>query len=140
MRGRLGGDPKDTKEIRILNRVVRWTQHGIEYEADQRHAEIVIDTLGLHGAKGAPTPGVKECELTEDEETMLEGAEITLYRALAARLNYLAQDRPDIQYAAKEISRRMSQPRVGDWKAVRRMARYLISHPSNFQIRVARCQ
>ena len=51
-RGRLGPEDKDEKAIRILNRVVTWTTEGIEYEADQRHAEIIIEHLGL-SLKGA---------------------------------------------------------------------------------------
>ena len=30
------------KEVRVLNRVIRWTHEGWEYEADQRHAEIIV--------------------------------------------------------------------------------------------------
>ena len=37
------------------------------------------------------------------------------YRGLAARANYLAQDRPEIQYAVKEAARRMSSPAKEDW-------------------------
>ena len=32
--GQLGGDETDLKEIRVLNRVLRWTPDGILYEAD----------------------------------------------------------------------------------------------------------
>ncbi len=35
----LGPEEHLEKEFRILNRVIRWTPHGIEHEADQRHAE-----------------------------------------------------------------------------------------------------
>ena len=40
----------------------------------------------------------------------LHAEEPSEFRALAARANYLAQDRPDIQYAVKEVARRMSVP------------------------------
>ena len=40
MRGKLGWSEGDDKSIRILNRVVTCTEQGLEYEADQRHAEI----------------------------------------------------------------------------------------------------
>ena len=41
----------------------------------------------------------------EEEEASdeLVGAEATRFRAVAARANYLAVDRPDIEYAVKEI-------------------------------------
>ena len=47
-------------EVRILNRVVRWTEAGLLYEADERHEEIVVREMGLEGAKAAPTPGTRE--------------------------------------------------------------------------------
>ena len=32
--GQLGGDPDDLKELRVLNRVLRWTDEAILLEAD----------------------------------------------------------------------------------------------------------
>ena len=32
--GRLGPGPSDSKEVSVLNRIIRWTSKGIEYEAD----------------------------------------------------------------------------------------------------------
>ena len=49
---------KDDKSIRILNRVVEWTSSGISYEADQRHAEIIVKQLGLEKeSRSLSTPG-----------------------------------------------------------------------------------
>ena len=39
------------------------------------------------------------------------GSEATLYRAVAARLNYLAPDRPDIAFSVKEAARARSKAR-----------------------------
>ena len=50
----------------------------------------------------------------------------TEYRALAARLNYLALDRPDLQFPAKVISKYMATPCEHDWVALKRVARYLV--------------
>ena len=61
-------------------------------------------------------------------------AEASLYRGIAARLNYLAQDRIDIQYACKEASRRMARPRLCDWPALKRIGRYLKGAPSYVQM------
>ena len=47
LRGIVGPDPGDMKEIRILNRLVRWTKDGIEYEADDKHVTTVVKGLGL---------------------------------------------------------------------------------------------
>ena len=35
----LGPDEGQQKEVRVLNRVLRWTDKGVEYEAGPRHAE-----------------------------------------------------------------------------------------------------
>ena len=34
--GRLGPGAEDAKEVICLNRIIRWTARGIEYEADPR--------------------------------------------------------------------------------------------------------
>ncbi len=67
--------------------------------------------------------------VTNDDGPLLEPPEATRYRALAARANYLAQDRPETQYAIKEIARRMATPRQGDWNLLKRLGRYLLGTP-----------
>ena len=49
----------DHKEREIPNRTIRWTSVGIEYEADPRQIEKVVEELNLIGAKSVDTPGVK---------------------------------------------------------------------------------
>ena len=96
----------------------------ITYEADQRHAEIIVNQLGLENSvKTLTTPGRREG--TEGDEMELTGEEVTKYRAMTARANYLAQDRSDIQFSVKELCRKASDPRSGDWKALKRLGRYL---------------
>ena len=127
-RGRIGPDANDEKSIRILNRVVEWTENGLRNEADQRHADLIAKKLGFEdGSNSVVTPGEKrEVKEEEGEEQELRGADATLFRALVARANYLAQDRTDIAFAVKELCRRMSCPREGDWKGLKRLGRYLV--------------
>ena len=35
-----GDAGSNVEEIRVFNRVIRWTSEGIEFERDQRHVEI----------------------------------------------------------------------------------------------------
>ena len=58
----------DLQEAWILNRVIRYTPHDLEYEADPRHGEIIIDELGLSAAKGLSTPGSRGIPHEEGEE------------------------------------------------------------------------
>ncbi len=60
IRGRLGSEAKDTKEIRLLNRIIRITEKGLLYEADPRHAELLAKSMGLEQSRSVATPGTKK--------------------------------------------------------------------------------
>ena len=47
MKARIGEAADCDREVRVLNRVVRLTQDGLEYEADPRHAEMLVIAGGL---------------------------------------------------------------------------------------------
>ena len=126
VRGILGPDVHDSKAMTILNRIVEWTEAGIQYEADPRHVDLIIEELGLERANGSDVTGTKEEADGDDAE--LSPAEAYRYRSVAARLNFLAADRVDIQFASKEICRSMSAPRASDWAKVRKLGRYLRRH------------
>ena len=55
--------------------------------------------------------------------------EVTRYGSLAATGNFLALDRVDVQYAVKEIARKMSNPEAADWEKLKRLALYLKGRP-----------
>ena len=56
--GILGSARGDSKEIRVLNRVIRYTDAGICYEADPRHVEILPEQLKLDDSKKADKPQI----------------------------------------------------------------------------------
>ena len=60
---------------------------------------------------------------------LLDGESKSLYRSMVMRGAYLAQDRADIQFACKELARRMSAPTQDDWAALKRLVRYLVYRP-----------
>ena len=129
VKGRLGPGPKYSKIMRVLNRVVEWTDNSIIYEAEQRHDEILCNELGYKAdSKGVVTPGMKPQGDPEEDETLSE-EDSSRFRALAARANYLAQDIPDIQHATKELCREMSNPTARSWNGLKRLGRYLVDHP-----------
>jgi hypothetical protein len=131
VRGRLGPDKNDDKEITILGRTVRWKEWGVEYEADTRHRSEILKHFGMNAStKGFSANGKAEDVDNEGDEEEVTGEEATAFRALAARANFLAQDCPDIQFPAKEVCRDMAVPKVGSWAKLKRLAKYLVSRES----------
>ena len=72
---------------------------------------------------------VKQAERLESEGHLLNAAESTTFRALAARANYLAMDRRDLAYASKELCREFATPSRTSWEKLKRLARYLVGKP-----------
>ena len=155
VRATLGPEPKDDKEVSILNRIVRWCDDCLLYEADPRHVEKLLREAGLEDCKSLNTPGAKDpndktswfdqkpgTEEKPEEETggglalgpeedpkYLDRAEMRKYRSAVARCNYLAADRFEIAFATKELCKAMSSPTEADMRAVRRLCRFLRGLP-----------
>ena len=51
--------------------------------------------------------------------------ECKAFRMIAARLNYMAQDNPWLQFPAKEVCRNMAKPRASDFMKTKRLVRFL---------------
>ena len=131
--GRLGPGASDCKELTVLNRVIRWTDEGIEYEADPRQAEKLLEGLSLDDAcKARATPGQKPIVDNLKNDKALSVEDHTMFRALAARANYLAQDRIDLQFSAKEVCRFMSAPTETSKEALRWLGRFFLGHKRVF--------
>ena len=117
-------------------------------EADPRHAELVVKQLGLEESKTSSTPGVKlarycnvrggdteggrsedQNDVKDEGEEEMTAEDAKVYRGVVARLNYIAPERVDIQYAVKEAARNMAKPRVKDWHALTRLGKYIKGRP-----------
>ena len=107
------------KSVKVLNRTMRWREVGLEIEGDLRHADKVC-ALGLESAKPTPTARSREDGKNQSfEEELIPAEMITKYRAIAARLNYMANDRPDLKHAAMAASTGMATPTMAPsrrWK------------------------
>ena len=110
-----------------MNRIIRVEERGWAHEPDQRHAELIVQALGLEDANPVKTPGEEGRKGVDEEEDREFGKqEAREFRGIAARANYLAQDRIDIQYAVKELSRGMARPNGADLRRAKRLGRYLL--------------
>ena len=125
--GRLGPGPNDKKELSVLNRILRYTPEGFEYEADPRQCERLLEEMQLDGnCNRAATPGVKPLAHQLESDTPLDDLQHTKFRGTAARANYLSADRADVQFASKEVCRFMSAPTELSLNALKRLGRYLL--------------
>ena len=59
----------------------------------------------------------------------MEEDRLKRYQSIAARINYLSLDRPDLQYASKELMRKMAQPTEHGELRLKRVGRYLLGCP-----------
>ena len=100
VRAILGPDEKDDKEVVILGRIVRWTETGIEYEADPKRRKIILEYFGFdEDTKHLTHNGEKDWRVEESwEDEEMDKPEAKEFRGLVARTNFLGQDCPDLQY------------------------------------------
>ena len=110
----------DVTVVRILNRIVRWVEppngsgrERIEYEADPRHAGLIIHQLGLSNAPRSVSTPSEKSKPEVDLSSLLNSAHHTLHRSATMRLCYLALDRRDPQFPSKELALWMQAPTVG---------------------------
>lgn len=117
------------RKIDMLGRVIEIDVEGITWAGDPRHAEILKEYFGMNeNTKSLSKNGYEEFdgEGGQDDDEEMSSEECKSFRMLAARLNYMAQDNPTIQYSAKEICRNMSKPRHKDFTAAKRLVRFII--------------
>ena len=103
------------RQVRILNRFLTWTENAREYEADQRLADIIIiKQVGSTASKRVGTPAVNDNAQqlkAGSSEAAPPREDTAAYWVLSARLNYLAQDRADLQFSARSAAKRIRNPR-----------------------------
>ena len=127
-RGRLGSGAEDKKEIDMLGRKIEWHEWGLTWEGDARHKKMLMDYFGMDWRTHSLVKnGYKEDEVKGGQEPQeMSQEESKAFRMLAARLNYLAQDNPTVQYAAKEICRKMACPGTEDFLKVKKLVRFMV--------------
>ena len=75
----VGLGENEDREARVLNRILRVTEAGWQYEPDQRHAEMIVSEMSLENAKSVKTPGEPEGKTGDNEENELDKAKGTRF-------------------------------------------------------------
>lgn len=86
-----------------------------------KYAAEILERAGMTDCKSAPTP--MAARPTEGPTVPFENP--ILYRTLVGCLHYLANTRPDIQYAVNRVSQTMHNPSTQNFLALQRILRYL---------------
>ncbi|CAE7197784.1 unnamed protein product [Symbiodinium natans] len=108
--------------LSVLNRLITWSDKGIEIEANPRHVNLALAHLNLGAATSVSTPLVKS---TGDEDDTPLSAEYTaLYRSIAMRIGYLSSDRPDMLRKVRELAKGLKEPTQYHWNLLKRAGRY----------------
>ena len=104
--------PDDQKELRIVNRTLRWCKGGLVFAANLRHCREVVDELGLSKSKpvSSPATGDGAARWQSDELKPLDEEGKRLYHRIVAKLNYPAHDRLDLKYATSCLASAVSSP------------------------------
>ena len=66
VKGHLGETEDCDNEVRVLNHIVRLDDTGVMYEADPRHAEMLIQSGGLQLGNAVSYPGAKLDDVNYD--------------------------------------------------------------------------
>ena len=100
----------------------------MEIEGDDKHVEKLQEEWGMTNCNPVATPYVKPVGSVtgpQEEAKDMSSSDATLYRRAAARINYIALDRPDLSFASRMASSSMSSPKEGDDQMIKRIIRYL---------------
>lgn len=92
---------------------------------DQKvYTQKILDRFNMNDANSVATPAECSANNTEDDDVM--PAQGIPYRDAVGSLMYLAiATRPDIAYAVSRVSETLENPTILNWKAVKRIFRYL---------------
>ena len=86
----------------------------------------------MEKAREVSTPYVQEGAANpnadDGQKGLLQPLDATKFRSIAARINYLAADRPDLQFASKCTSKYMANPTCEGLTVLKRIGRYLKAH------------
>lgn len=91
----------------------------------------MIEQLDRDKARSVTTPGLdwKEDDLNPEDDEDLDNYDQTTYWTIAARMNYMAMDRPDVQHSVKECRTEMACPTRKSVRRLHRIGCYLKAHP-----------
>ena len=109
------------------DKLINVLAHGPEWEVP---TNILVARVSNKFSKNrVGVKAAKRAETLNNTAEVLNEEEATGFRALAARANYLALDRPDVAFATQELCREFAQPTRRAVEKLKKLVRYLKHHP-----------
>ena len=114
--------------ITILNRLVTWTDRGIELEADPRHVDLLLYEVGCEGVKVTRLHRLwkSEWKKRSTRKIWMKSYVVCIAQQVC---DYLSQDRPDLLVLGKELAKGLKRPTVAHVQMLKRGVRYLRANP-----------
>ena len=119
------GPKTGNSEVEYLGRRIVFTENGLEFFGDPKHAAILLKETGLEMCSG----NVQCCELTsyadtklldtlaDDTRSYMPPTDARRHRSVVARVGCMATGRPDLDVAACTLAKTMAHPTTGDeWR------------------------
>jgi histone deacetylase 1/2 len=91
----------------------------------EKYAAELLDKVGMHGCKSAPTPLSSTEKLSRYDGTRLGPEDSTQYWRIVGTLQYLTLTRPDLCFSVNKVSQFLHAPTTEHWTAVKRILRYV---------------
>ena len=139
--GVIGDEEGDTRQVHFLNRLSRCGEHegksAVFIEVDCRHGELLIQNLGLKNGNGVDTQDVKKSanqKMLESRSPAWPEDQMSVYWSSVMRAAYLAQDRPNLGQAVKNLARKMVAPTEPSLTDLKRLGGSLKKCPDFAQV------
>jgi hypothetical protein len=119
-------DVKDLGEVEKFLGIKVESETARGYSLSQKAMiESLVEQFGMKDAKSVGTP-IADIVPAADDMTLLNASDTSSFRTLAGALLWIARcTRPDIGFAVHHMTRKTHAPRVCDYKAGKRILRYL---------------
>ena len=109
-----GWEDGDQKELSFLGRTIKLGPDGVTMEGDDKHVQRLQEEWDMQTCSAVSTPYVKPAQaFVASASRELPSKEAALFRRAAARVNYVALDRPDLSFASRVAASKMSTPEKG---------------------------
>jgi len=107
-----------------------WSAAGFTWEGDPSRVEKIAKALDAKATERDISPGSKNVGKTaRDACEELPPDRVAIFRSESARCLYVSEDRPEIQYAVRDLLEGMQTPLIKHELRLKRLATFLVSYP-----------